>query len=88
MRAEKLHVIVLRMVPLYIIFVIGAVGTYIVNILRIVSIYVIAINQGDWRTFHDYYGELYSITWIIAYLLIIILSRRIQRSRQKMRARI
>jgi len=38
-----------------IILVIGAIGTYVVNILRIVSIYVIAINQGGWRTFHDYY---------------------------------
>jgi len=58
-------------------FLIGAIGTYIVNILRIVSIYIIALNRGDVRTFHDYYGELYSITWIVAYLLIIILSRTI-----------
>ena len=65
------------MIQKIIYFIIGAIGTYIINILRIVSIYVIAINQGDWRTFHDYYGELYSITWIIAYLIIIILSRAI-----------
>jgi thaumarchaeosortase len=48
-------------------------------IIRIVSIYIIAINQ-DMRAaqvFHDYYGELYSITWITAYLIIIILSRTI-----------
>jgi len=57
-------------------FVIGAVGTYIVNILRIVSIYVIAVNQGmpAAQVFHNYYGEFYSMTWIVAYLLIIILS--------------
>lgn len=60
-------------------FIIGAIGTYTVNILRIVSIYIIAINQGNSaaQVFHDYYGELYSITWIIAYLIIIILSRTI-----------
>jgi len=56
-------------------FTIGAVVTYFVNILRIATIFVIAINQGDWRLFHDYYGELYSMTWIIAYPLIIIGSR-------------
>jgi len=67
------------MIQKIIYFIIGAIGTYIVNILRIVSIYIIAINQ-DMRAaqlFHDYYGELYSITWITAYLIIIILSRTI-----------
>ena len=58
-------------------FIVGAIGTYIVNILRVVSIYVIALNQGDWMAFHNYYGELYSMTWIIAYIIIIILSRTI-----------
>jgi len=60
-------------------FIIGAIGTYIVNILRIVSIYIIAINQdmSAAQVFHDYYGELYSITWITAYIIIIILSRTI-----------
>ncbi|UCE96809.1 MAG: archaeosortase/exosortase family protein [Candidatus Bathyarchaeota archaeon] len=58
-------------------FVIGAVCTYIVNILRIVSIFLIAVNQGPTAasTFHNYYGELYAITWILAYPLIIIGSR-------------
>ena len=65
------------MIQKIIYFIIGAIGTYIVNILRIVSIFIIAINQGDWRAFHNFYGEFYSITWIIAYLIIIILSRTI-----------
>jgi len=56
-------------------FVIGAVVTYFINILRIVTIFVIAVNSGDIWTFHDYYGQLYSITWIISYPLIIIGSR-------------
>lgn len=56
-------------------FVFGALVTYFINILRIVSIYVIAINGGDWMLFHNYYGELYAMAWIIAYPLIIICSR-------------
>jgi len=53
-------------------FIIGAVVTYFINVLRIVTIYVIAINKGDWGLFHDYYGQLYSIVWIISYPLIIV----------------
>jgi thaumarchaeosortase len=56
-------------------FVIGAIVTYFINILRIVTIFVIAANGGDIGTFHNYYGQLYSITWIISYPLIIIGSR-------------
>jgi exosortase/archaeosortase family protein len=53
-------------------FFIGAVVTYLINVLRIVTIFVIAINGGDFRAFHDYYGQLYSISWIIAYPLILV----------------
>ncbi len=53
-------------------FAAGAVITYFINILRIVTIFTIAVNGGDWALFHNYYGELYSMTWIIAYPLIII----------------
>jgi len=53
-------------------FIIGAIVTYFINILRIVTIFVIAISKGDWGIFHDYYGPLYSLTWIISYPLIII----------------
>ncbi len=56
-------------------FVIGAIVTYFINILRIVTIFTIAINGGDYMRFHDYYGQLYSITWIISYPLLIIGSR-------------
>jgi thaumarchaeosortase len=52
-------------------FFIGAAVTYFINVLRIVSIFLVAINGGDWRRFHDYYGPLYSVVWIISYLLII-----------------
>jgi len=53
-------------------FVIGGIVTYFINILRIVTIFVISINGGDVWAFHDYYGQLYSITWIVSYPLIII----------------
>jgi len=56
-------------------FIIGALVTYFINILRIVTFFIIAINRGDIWRFHDYYGPLYSIMWIISYPLIIIGSR-------------
>ncbi len=56
-------------------FIIGAIITYFINILRIVTIFIIAVNDGDWMLFHNYYGQLYSVTWIVSYPLIIIGSR-------------
>ncbi|MEM0096327.1 MAG: exosortase/archaeosortase family protein [Candidatus Bathyarchaeia archaeon] len=60
-------------------FFIGAAVTYFINILRIVSIYLIAINGGDWGRFHDYYGPLFSITWITLYPLIVLVSQQLWR---------
>ena len=68
-------------------FITGAIVTYFINILRIVTIFVIAMNNGDVGRFHDFYGQLYSIIWIISYPLIIIGSRilwRKIRSRKRM----
>jgi exosortase/archaeosortase family protein len=65
-------------------FVFGALVTYFVNILRVVSIYLTYINtlsQGRQaaleaaRVFHDFYGGLYSMAWIVAYPLIVVGSR-------------
>ncbi len=65
-------------------FAVGAVITYIVNVFRIVSIYLVYINNLEngpivaeqaARTFHDYYGGLYSMMWILVYPLIIICVR-------------
>jgi len=53
-------------------FVLGFVVTYFINVLRIVTIFVIAINHGDYMAFHDIYGSLYSITWIVSYPLLIM----------------
>jgi len=60
-------------------FIIGAIITYFINILRIVTIFLLAAKYGTqspevW-SFHDFYGQLYSITWIISYPLIIIGTR-------------
>jgi len=60
-------------------FSIGAVVTYLINIFRVVTIFLLAMDYG-WPSpqaaqFHNYYGMLYSITWIISYPLIIIGSR-------------
>jgi len=67
-------------------FIIGALVTYFINILRIVTIFLIAMNNGDVWRFHDFYGQLYSITWIMSYPLIIIGSRalwsKIRKGRQ------
>lgn len=64
----------------FIYFVVGAFGTYFVNVLRIVSIFVILWNDGmdvlfwhmDVRFFHNSVGELYFISWIFIYILIIV----------------
>jgi thaumarchaeosortase len=56
-------------------FAVGAIVTYFINVLRIATIFIIAVNNGDVGLFHNYYGELYAMTWIIAYPLIIIGSR-------------
>lgn len=84
MAAERLVVNVLRMVPIYVIVVIGAVGTFIVNVLRIVSICTIGSEIGSeaGQRFHSYYGELYFIAWITIYLMILLLLSRRIRPRQ------
>jgi len=61
-------------------FVFGAVVTYLINALRIATIITIAVNSGGINSaaataFHDYYGPLYSISWIISYPLLIIATR-------------
>jgi exosortase/archaeosortase family protein len=72
-------------------FTIGAAITYLINIFRIVMIYLLALDYGRDATevteFHNYYGQLYSITWIISYPLILIgsqiLWQKIQSSKMR-----
>jgi thaumarchaeosortase len=56
--------------------VLGAVGTFFVNILRIVTIYVIGINGGNQpaELFHEFYGEFFFIAWMFIYLSLIFLT--------------
>jgi thaumarchaeosortase len=56
-------------------FGVGAAVTFFINVLRVVTISLIGLNQGDIRPFHNYYGQLYSAIWIVSYLLFIIGSR-------------
>jgi len=60
-------------------FAAGAAVTYFINVLRIATIFTIGmqfgVNSNQVQTFHFYYGPLYSITWIVLYPLIIMLSR-------------
>jgi thaumarchaeosortase len=57
-------------------FVIGAVVTYFINIFRVVTIFLIGMDYGansvEFQMFHNYYGMLYSISWIVSYPLIVI----------------
>ncbi|MBS7649721.1 MAG: archaeosortase/exosortase family protein [Candidatus Bathyarchaeia archaeon] len=57
-------------------FLIGALVAYFINVLRIAEIFILAVKYGvtslEVQRFHDYYGPLYSLTWIIFYQLIII----------------
>jgi exosortase/archaeosortase family protein len=59
-------------------FAIGAVGTFFVNILRLVSIINIYITQGAAAgdVFHNYYGELFFLVWIVFYLFALVLVQR------------
>lgn len=67
-------------------FILGAMVTYLINILRVTNLFVITINDGDWRSFHNFYGPLYSIIWITFYPLIItgslFLRRKIKQANQ------
>src|SRR4030067_3722346 len=53
-------------------FAFGAAVTYFTNILRIVSIYLVALSGGDWNLFHAMYGPLFAIPWIVSYPLVIL----------------
>lgn len=59
-------------------FAIGAVGTFFVNILRLVSIINIYVTRGEnaGDIFHDYYGELFFLFWIVIYLFALTFVQR------------
>jgi thaumarchaeosortase len=53
----------------------GAVGTFFVNILRILAILLAGVNSGASlaATFHEVYGEFFFIAWMFIYLSVIFL---------------
>ena len=53
----------------------GALGTFFVNILRILAILLAVVNSGASlaATFHEFYGEFFFIAWMFIYLTIIYL---------------
>jgi exosortase/archaeosortase family protein len=54
-------------------FIIGLFGTFFVNVLRVFSIVVIMLNYGNeaGTTFHNIYGEMYAVIWILLFILLI-----------------
>ena len=54
-------------------FVIGLFGTFFVNVLRVFSIVIIMLNSGNeaGMVFHNTYGEIYSVIWILLFILLI-----------------
>jgi hypothetical protein len=56
---------------------VGAVGTFSVNVLRIVTYFVIQVNQGSEAAgIFDSYGELLFIAWISLYIFLIVAIQR------------
>lgn len=55
--------------------VIGTVGTFLVNVIRIVAILLAGVNSGSSlaKTFHLVYGEFFFIIWMFVYLFLIFL---------------
>lgn len=64
-------------------FIVGALVTYFINVLRIATIFTIGmefgVNSNQVQMFHFYYGPLYSIAWIVSYPLIILVSQGLWR---------
>jgi exosortase/archaeosortase family protein len=61
-------------------FALGAAVTYVINVFRIVGIYLFALDGGDPHVFHQSIGPLFPIAWIVSYPLIIL---GLQSMRQK-----
>jgi thaumarchaeosortase len=59
-------------------FLVGAVVTYTINVLRIAEIFILGVNNGDWTFFHDYTAQMITVTWIVSYLLLITTTQLLQ----------
>jgi thaumarchaeosortase len=71
---------------------VGAAGTYLTNIFRIASFFTISVHHGSdaGQVFHNSYGELYFIAWMLLYFIIMIAiqSGKINRLAQAIRKRL
>ena len=73
-------------------FVLGILGTIIVNMIRIFSLSVYALkvttNAEQWEEFHSVAGEIMFLPWLFAFLLIVmyIETRRIKKKEAQARA--
>lgn len=65
-------------------FAFGAAVTYLINVLRIVGIFLWSLGGGDMDVFHQSYGPLFPIAWVVSYPLIVLGSLSLWR---KMRTR-
>lgn len=59
-------------------FALGAIGTYVANVLRIASVLLIGYGGGrvSAEIFHQYYGEVYFVAWVFAFLCLLFLLER------------
>ena len=62
-------------------FAIGAVGTFAANVARIVTICIVGLNIGAnaAQLLHDYYGEVFFISWMILYVSAIAFGSRLKK---------
>ena len=69
-------------------FIVGAVGTYLVNVFRILVYFFLRINDGleAAQTFHDSYGELLFVVWVLLYILLIIAIQKFRLAEKTMNA--
>ena len=58
-------------------FAFGAAVTYLVNVVRIVSLFSFVLGGGDVNLFHQTYGPLYPIAWIVMYPLFVLGTQRL-----------
>lgn len=56
-------------------FLIGAAGTYLINVFRIAFYLLISLHYGNesGRVFHDSYGELFFFAWMFTFFIIIVI---------------
>ncbi len=70
-------------------FVLGIIGTIIVNLIRIFSLswYALKVTTDPvaWEKFHDIAGEIMFLPWLFAFILVVILieSRRLKKLESK-----